>query len=53
MTDITEFIAATDPLTKPIVEALIEHKEEDDRVDYKQTLDATSEKQRLSLTKDI
>ena len=53
MTSITEFLERDDPLTKEIVTELIEHKEEDDRLDYKQTIDTTSDKQWYGITKDI
>jgi predicted HTH transcriptional regulator len=53
MTSISDFIESDDPLTREIVTELIAYKEEDDRLDYKQTIDITSEKQWLGITKDI
>lgn len=42
-----------DPLTKETALFLAEYAEEDDRVDYKQTIDSTFEKDWLEITKDI
>ncbi len=53
MTNIADYIESDDPLTKEIVTELIAYKEEDDRLDYKQTIDLASEKEWLGLTKDI
>ncbi|MGR3218372.1 MAG: ATP-binding protein [Candidatus Anammoxibacter sp.] len=53
MANIADLMERDDPLTKEIVTDLIAHKEEDDRLDYKQTVDLSSEKEWLSLTKDI
>lgn len=53
MASLKEFIQSKDPLTKDIVEALIAYKEEDDLLDFKQTIDLSSEKEWLGLTKDI
>ncbi len=53
MTSISDFIESDDPLTREIVTELIAYKEEDDRLDYKQTVDITSEKQWFGITKDI
>jgi len=53
MTSISEFLERDNPLTKEIVTELIAHKEEDDRLDYKQTIDISSDKQWYGITKDI
>ena len=53
MASIAEFIEYDDPLTKEIVTDLISYKEEDDRLDYKQTIDLSSEKEWFGITKDI
>lgn len=53
MADIKEFLQQEDPLTREIVIELIAYKEEDDRLDYKQTLNLDSEKEWLGVTKDI
>lgn len=53
MADITDFLERDDPLTKEIITDLIAYKEEDDRLDYKQTIDLASEKEWLGITKDI
>ena len=53
MANISDYLNSEDPLTKEIVAELIAYKEEDDRLDYKETIDISSEKQWLSLTKDI
>jgi hypothetical protein len=53
MTSITELIESDDPLTKKIVSELIAYREEDDRLDYKQTIDISSDKQWYGITKDI
>lgn len=42
-----------DPLTRKTALFLAEYAEEDDRVDYKLTIDPTSEKDWLEMTKDI
>jgi len=42
-----------DPLTRETALFLVEYAEEDDRVDYKQIIDPTSEKDWLEVTKDI
>jgi len=53
MSKIKDFLNNKDPLTKDIVKALISYKEEDDCLDYKQTIELTSEKEWLGLTKDV
>lgn len=49
----TSCINSNNPLTREIAIFLINYQEEDDRVDYKQTVDVNSEKEWLGLTKDI
>jgi len=53
MTHLRGYLDSDDPLTRDIVTALIAYKEEDDCLDYKQTVDISSEKEWLGLTKDI
>ena len=53
MSKIKDFINNKDPLTKDIVKELISYKEEDDCLDYKQTIELGSEKEWLGLTKDV
>ena len=53
MSKIRDYINNKDPLTKEIVTDLISYKEEDDCLDYKQTIELGSEKEWLGLTKDI
>ena len=47
------FLLSPDPLARDAALFLANYKEEDDRVDYKETLDPTSEKSWLELTKDV
>ncbi len=53
MSKIKDFISSKDPLTKEIASELISYREEDDCLDYKQTIDLSSDKEWLGLTKDI
>ena len=53
MASLDDFIGAADPLTRDAARFLIRYAEEDNRVDYKLTVDPKSEKQWLGLTKDI
>lgn len=53
MTSPRDHLSREDPLTRETAVFLAEYAEEDDRVDYKQTIDFTSEKNLLETTKDI
>lgn len=53
MSDISEHLGAKDPLTRDIAYQLISHDEEDQYLDYKLTVETSSEKEWLGLTKDI
>lgn len=55
MSDVSvrDLLARPNPLTRAVAAILIEHAEEDDCVDYKQTLNLDSEKEWLELVKDI
>lgn len=53
MTSVREHLEKDDPLTRETAVFLAGYAEEDDRVDYKQTIDPTSEKDWLEITKDI
>lgn len=53
MQSIDEYLNSKDPLTREVVLFLIKYDEEDNRVDYKQTLDINSDKEWFGLTKDI
>lgn len=53
MANIKEFLNSDDPLTRDIVTTLISHREEDDCLDYKATINLDSDKQWLGITKDI
>lgn len=53
MSKIRDYINNKDPLTKEIVTDLISYREEDDCLDYKQTIELSSDKEWLGLTKDI
>lgn len=53
MTDINELLSLADPLTREITDSLISHNEEDDSLDYKTTVELSSNKEWLELTKDI
>lgn len=50
---VADFLARANPLTRKIAVALLQYAEEDDRLDFKQTIDLTSEIDWLELTKDI
>jgi len=50
---VKENLLKDDPLTQEAAEYLAKYKEETDRVDYKQTIDITSEKEWLEITKDV
>lgn len=50
---IADFLARANPLTKAIAVALLAYAEEDDRLDFKQTLDPANDRDWLELTKDI
>ena len=53
MASIEELLSSKDPLNREVALHLASYNEEDDRVDYKQNLDPTSEKDWLEITKDI
>ncbi|MCH7650632.1 MAG: ATP-binding protein, partial [Nitrospinae bacterium] len=50
---IVEFLNSEDPLSDSALDFVIKYKEEDDYIEYKLTLDPSSEKEWLELTKDI
>jgi hypothetical protein len=52
MSDLDTFITSKDPLTREAAIFLLNYDEEDDRVDYKLTVDLNSDKEWLSLVKD-
>lgn len=51
--NVRDHLLEKDPLTKETAEFLVKYSEEDDRVDYKQSIDPASEKDWLEITKDI
>ncbi len=53
MTNLDDFLSSSDPLTKEVALFLLTYAEEDNRVDYKRTVDLDSDKEWLGLTKDI
>lgn len=53
MTNLDDFLSSSDPLTKEVALFLLTYAEEDNRVDYKLTVDLDSDKEWLGLTKDI
>ena len=53
MVSVRDHLQREDPLTRETAVFLAKYAEEDDRVDYKQTIDSTSEKDWLEITKDI
>ena len=53
MSSINEFLTSEDPLTREVALFLASYYEEDDQVDYKQSLEPTSNKDWLEITKDI
>ena len=53
MANLDDFINNGDPLSRDAALFLIDYAEEDDRVDYKETVTLDSEKEWLGLTKDI
>jgi len=53
ITSVRDHLTREDPLTRETALFLVEYAEEDDRVDYKQIIDPTSEKDWLEVTKDI
>ena len=53
MATLDDFFYSDDPLTRDTALFLIAYAEEDDRVDYKLTVDIAVDKQWLGLTKDI
>lgn len=53
MTSVRDHLLREDPLTRETAVFLAEYAEEDDRLDYKQTIDPSSEKDWLEITKDI
>lgn len=53
MTSVRDHIQREDPLTRETAVYLADYSEEDDRVDYKETIDIASEKDWLEITKDI
>jgi len=48
-----QYLEADDPLSDDAIIALINHKEEDNYVDYKESFDYKSEKEWLEITKDM
>lgn len=53
MDTLDDYLTSNDPLTRNAALFLLAYAEEDDRVDYKRSLDIDSDKEWLSLTKDI
>jgi len=53
MSNISNLLNLDDPLSKEVAVSLISYDEEDDRLDYKTTLDISSNKEWLKITKDI
>ncbi len=53
MDNLDDYINSGDPLSRDAALFLVAYAEEDNRVDYKQTVDLDSEKEWLGLTKDI
>jgi len=53
MSNLEDYMSSSDPLTREAALFLIQYAEEDDRVDYKQTIDVDSDKEWIGLTKDI
>lgn len=53
MTSVRDHLQREDPLTRETAVYLAEYAEEDDRVDYKETIDIASERDCLEITKDI
>jgi len=53
MQSVQEYLSSKNPLTREVALFLSAYDEEDDRVDYKQTFNPTSEKEWLEITKDI
>lgn len=53
MTSVREHLIREDPLTRETALFLVQYAEEDDRVDYKQSIDLSSDKEWLEITKDI
>jgi len=53
MPSIQDHLQREDPLTQETAMFLANYDEENDRVDYKQTIDLHSEKDWLEITKDI
>jgi len=53
MSSVQDHLLREDPLTRETAVFLVEYAEEDDRLDYKETMDITSEKHWLELTKDV
>ena len=53
METISSLLNLEEPLSKTVAESLISYDEEDDRLDYKTTLEISSNKEWLELTKDI
>ena len=53
MASVQDHLLRDDPLTRETAVFLAEYAEEDDRVDYKQTIDLAFEKDWLEITKDI
>jgi hypothetical protein len=48
MSNLNNYINGEDPLTRDAALFLVDYKEEDNRVDYKLTIDLASEKEWLS-----
>ena len=53
MSSINEFLLSEDHLTREVALFLVSYSEEDDRVDYKQSFDPSSEEDWLEITQDI
>ena len=53
MNSLNEIIKSIDPLSDENIVSLIEHREEDSLLDYKSTIDISSEKEWIGITKDL
>jgi len=53
MSSVKDHLLREDPLTRETAIFLVKYAEEDNRLDYKETLDVTSEKHWFELTKDV
>jgi hypothetical protein len=48
-----DYLNSVDPVIKEVAEFLVEYKEEDDCIDYKETFDPASDRDWLEITKDV